>query len=88
LAGSTYLFVYCHGQSSATDGLDRNDSQCDLFQRGRWMRSGLDASQRRAVATNVCGAAAVRPLKPREVALKELYRATPSGKQKHVMSIA
>ena len=41
------------------------------------MRSGLDASQRRAVATKVCGAAAVRPLKPREVALKELYRATP-----------
>ena len=38
------------------------------------MRSGLDASRGRAVATEVCGATAMRPLTPREIALKELYR--------------
>ena len=37
------------------------------------MRSGLEASHRKAVATKVCGATSVRLLKPRRVALRELY---------------
>ena len=51
------------------------------------MRSGLDASQRKAAAATVRGATAVRPLKLREVALRELYRAIPSGKTND-MSVA